>query len=152
MLRIIQICIVFGDRSHAECTLPPFGIVYNELYLQGRPTNYPSGGRGGGGGGCRNWKFTQTRIQVRNKMRLDISAASACDTFLSTVFLSRNPFGGFIKGIPRGVRCTKSLRVLFKSTAPPPGPLLYCTQEQYSSLMNPPIAWCVVVFFEVIRR
>ncbi len=21
---------------------------------------------------------------------------------------------------------------------PPPGPLLYCTQEQYSSLMNPP--------------
>ncbi len=21
----------------------------------------------------------------------------------------------------------------------PPGPLLYCTQEQYSSLMNPPI-------------
>jgi hypothetical protein len=47
--------------------------------------------------------------------------------------------GGFIKGILRGVRCTKSLRVYsFYIDGPPPGPLLYCTQEQYSSLMNPP--------------
>ncbi len=47
--------------------------------------------------------------------------------------------GGFIKGILRGVRCTKSFRVLFLHRGPPPGPLLYCTQEQYSSLMNPPL-------------
>ena len=48
--------------------------------------------------------------------------------------------GGFIKGILRGVRCTKSLRVhSFYIDGPPPGPLLYCTQEQYSSLMNPPL-------------
>ncbi len=46
--------------------------------------------------------------------------------------------GGFIKGILRGVRCTKSWRVLFLHRRPPPGPLLYCTQEQYSSSMNPP--------------
>jgi hypothetical protein len=26
----------------------------------------------------------------------------------------------------------------FYIDGPPPGPLLYCTQEQYSSLMNPP--------------
>jgi hypothetical protein len=27
----------------------------------------------------------------------------------------------------------------------PPGPLLYCTQEQYSSLMNPPCVYGVYV-------
>jgi hypothetical protein len=27
----------------------------------------------------------------------------------------------------------------FHIDGPPPGPLLYCTQKQYSSLMNPPI-------------
>jgi hypothetical protein len=48
-------------------------------------------------------------------------------------------YGGFIKGILRGVRCTKSLRVLYLHRCPPPGPLLDCTQEQYSSLMNPPL-------------
>ncbi len=51
----------------------------------------------------------------------------------------RVTYGGFIKGILRGVRCTKSLRVLFLHRRPPPGPLLYCTKEQYSSLMNPPV-------------
>ncbi len=47
--------------------------------------------------------------------------------------------GGFIKGILRGVRCTKSLRVLFLHRRPPSWTtLVYCTHEQYSSLMNPP--------------
>ncbi len=55
-------------------------------------------------------------------------------------------YGGFIKGILRGVRCTKSLRVLFLHDSPPPGPLLYCTQEQYSSLMSPPIECCIKIY------
>jgi hypothetical protein len=33
--------------------------------------------------------------------------------------LSRQSYGGFIKGILRGVRCTKSLRVLFLHRRPP---------------------------------
>ncbi len=61
----------------------------------------------------------------------------------STVQCIPVKIGGFIKDILRGVRCTKSLRVLLFIDGPPPGPLLYCTQEQYSSLMNPPYvrAW-----------
>ncbi len=48
--------------------------------------------------------------------------------------------GGFIKGILRGVRCTKSLRAstLFTSTAPVLDLCCTGTQKQYSSLMNPP--------------
>ncbi len=50
-------------------------------------------------------------------------------------------YGGFIKGILGGVRCTKSLRVLFLHRRPPSWTtLVLYSQEQYSSLMNPPIA------------
>ncbi len=52
------------------------------------------------------------------------TAAAAADvTFhqLARVLLSRvqEIYGGFIKGILRGVRCTKSLRVLFLHRRPP---------------------------------
>ncbi len=52
-----------------------------------------------------------------------------------TVVSLENTSGGFIKGILRGVRCTKSLRVLFLHRRPPSWTTL---QKQYSSLMNPP--------------
>ncbi len=35
------------------------------------------------------------------------------------LYTKQNPFGVFIKGILRGVRCTKSLRVLFLHRRPP---------------------------------
>jgi hypothetical protein len=38
---------------------------------------------------------------------------------LSFILKHSNPHGGFIKGILRGVRCTKSLRVLFLHRRPP---------------------------------
>ena len=60
--------------------------------------------------------------------------------------------GGFIKGILRGVRCTKSLRVSFYIDGPPPGRLLYCTQEQYSSLMNPPLLYSLFTEVEFLEE
>jgi hypothetical protein len=58
----------------------------------------------------------------------------------SEIYLCQKPITGFIRGILRGVRYAKSLRVLFLHRRSPSWTTLVCTQEQYSSLMNPPYA------------
>ncbi len=46
---------------------------------------------------------------------------------------------GFIKLFLEGSGVLNRQEYSFYIDGPPPGPLLYCTQEQFSSLMNPPM-------------
>ncbi len=119
-------------------------------------------GGGGGGGGL---KVTVCAPETGNRKFSPETCWKTAERFSRVCciifklaqnrrYFERN--GGFIKGILRGVRCTKSLRVLFLHRRPPPGPLLYCTQEQYSSLMNPPKIHenpkCTVQNFDIFAR
>ncbi len=48
---------------------------------------------------------------------------------------------GSLKIFLKGSGVLNSLEYSFYIDGPPTGPLLYCTQEQYSSLMNPPLGF-----------
>jgi hypothetical protein len=76
-------------------------IFVDRTILHGnRPTGKPTGGVGGGGG----------------KGVGQLNPPQCWGVFVLGYNLTH---GGFIKGILRGVRCTKSLRVLFLHRRPP---------------------------------
>jgi hypothetical protein len=53
------------------------------------------------------------------------------------------PYGGFIKGILRGVRCTKSLRVLFLHRRPPSWTTLVLYSRAVFIFNEPAFSYCI---------
>ncbi len=69
-------------------------------------------------------------------LKSDPNDIEKCMVFL--LIIAHTQVAGSLKVFLEGSGVLNRLEYSFYIDGPPPGPLLYCTQEQYSSLMNPP--------------
>jgi hypothetical protein len=94
--------------------------MIEDLFIHGPPC-WGWAGRRPGPRPADSWCAGSTSYRYRTDTQQPVmeNVCSTCTVLYNFTLFRQETDGGFIKGILRGVRCTKSLRVLFLHRRPP---------------------------------